>query len=189
MAGIYELNSLVEMNEEEFRRVFDINLMAAFRVNRIFLPLLGKGSRILVTTSELAPLDPLPFTGIYAISKTALEKYAHALRMELQLLGIRVSVLRPGAVKTGLLSVSTKRLDDFCGNTRLYSCNAQRFRRIVDCVEARHIPPEQIVKLVQKFLHSNRPRLCYNINRNPLLQLLNMLPKKLQTQIIGQVLK
>lgn len=189
MAGIYELNSLVEMSDEEFRRVFDINLTAVFRINRKFLPLLKKGSRILITTSELAPLDPLPFTGIYAISKTALEQYAHSLRMELQLLGIRVSILRPGAVKTGLLSVSTKRLDDFCENTRLYSCNARRFRRIVDRVEARHVPPEQIAKLVQKFLCSRQPRLCYNINRNPLLRLLNMLPKKLQTQIIGQVLK
>lgn len=189
MAGIYDLNSLVEMTEQEFTRIFEINLMACFRVNRSFLPLLQEGSRILITTSELAPLDPLPFTGIYGISKTALERYADALRMELQLLGIRVSVLRPGAVKTGLLSVSTGRLDDFVENTTHYTCNAERFRRIVDRVEAKNIPPEKIAALVERALGAKRPRLCYNINRNPLLRLLHLLPLRTQVWIIGRILK
>ena len=89
-AGIYMLDSLVEMNSVSFRRIFDVNLYGAFLVNKTFLPLLGEGSRILITTSELAPLDPLPFTGIYAVTKGALDKYAYSLRMELQLLGISV---------------------------------------------------------------------------------------------------
>lgn len=189
MAGVYELNSLVEMTEQEFARVLDINLMACFRVNRSFLPLLQKGSRVLITTSELAPLDPLPFTGIYGISKTVLEKYAHSLRMELQLLGIRVSVLRPGAVRTGLLSVSTQRLEDFCANTTHYACNAQRFRRIVDRVEAKNIPPERVARLVGEMLRCRRLRLCYNINRNPLLRLLNAFPLRIQAWIIRRILK
>ena len=131
-AGVYRLDSLVEMSEERFTEIFNVNLFGAYRVNREFLPLLKKGSRIVVTTSELAPLCPLPFTGVYAITKTALDRYAYSLRMELQLLGISVSVIRPGAVKTGLLSVSTKELDDFCENTRIYTYNADRFRKIVN---------------------------------------------------------
>lgn len=189
MAGIYELDSLVEMSEERFRQVFEVNLMAAFSVNRCFLPLLGKGSRILITTSELAPLDPLPFTGIYAISKTALDSYAHALRMELQLLGISVSILRPGAVQTGLLGVSTRRLREFCRDTKLYPCNAKRFETIVNRVEARNIPPEKVARLVLKMLRKRRPPLRRSLNRNPLLLLLNILPVRLQTWIIGRILK
>ncbi len=68
-AGIYMLDSLAEMEAEAFRRIFDINMQGAFLVNKTFLPLLATGSRILITTSELAPLDPLPFTGIYAVTK------------------------------------------------------------------------------------------------------------------------
>ena len=85
-AGIYDLASLVEMTEEDFIRDFNVNLFGMFRVNKIFLPLLAKKARIVIISSELAPLHPLPFTGIYAITKTALESYASALRMELQLL-------------------------------------------------------------------------------------------------------
>ena len=95
-------------------------------------------------SSELAPLDPLPFTGIYAISKTAIEKYAYSLRMELQLLDYKVIIIRPGAVDTTLLDVSTSRLDDFVNNTKLYTCNAQKFKNIVDSVESKKVPPEKI---------------------------------------------
>ena len=87
-AGIYDMNSLVEMPEEEFLRIFNVNLFGMYRVNKAFLPLLNPKSRIIMVSSELAPLDPLPFNGIYGITKSTIEKYAYSLRMELQLLGI-----------------------------------------------------------------------------------------------------
>jgi len=188
-AGIYNLDSLIEMSEEDFKRIFDINLFGVYRVNKHFQPLLKEGSRIIITTSELAPLAPLPFTGIYAITKSALDKYAFSLRMELQLLGIKVTVLRPGAVNTGMISASTTALDRFCKQTAIYKCNATRFKRIVDKVEARNIKPEKLAVKTAKILKSKRPKFIYKINRNPLLLLLNALPQRLQTFIIKQILK
>lgn len=188
-AGIYMLDSLVEMRDEDFSRICDVNLRGAFLLNKTFLPLLRKESRILITTSELAPLSPLPFTGIYAVTKAALDKYAYSLRMELQLLGIRVSVLRAGAVQTGMLGVSTAALDRFCEKTALYACNADRFKRIVNRVEARCIPPEKIALKALRILQKKKPAFAYSINRNPLLLLLNVLPKRLQFWIIRMVLR
>ena len=189
MAGLYDLDSLVEMEEAAWRRIFAVNLDGVYRVNKVFLPLLKPKARILITTSELAPLDPLPFTGIYAITKTALDAYASSLRMELQLLGVRVIVLRPGAVATKLLDVSTEKLDAFCAKTPHYAPNADRFRRIVNRVEARKIPPEQVAELAARVLNSPCPRDVYSINRNPLLLLLNVLPNRIQRGIIREILK
>lgn len=188
-AGIYMLDSLVEMESGDFRRIFDINMYGAFLVNRTFLSLLNKGSRILITTSELAPLDPLPFTGIYAVTKGALDKYAYSLRMELQLLDISVSVLRAGAVDTGMLGVSTTALDRFCRNTQLYSCNAERFKQIVDSVESRSVSPGKIAEKAAKIIAKSKPKFAYSINRNPLLLLLNALPKRFQLWIIRLILR
>ena len=188
-AGIYMLDSLVEMDHGAYSRIFDVNVKGVFLVNKAFLPLLGEGSRILITTSELAPLDPLPFTGIYAITKAALDKYAYSLRMELQLLGIKVSVLRAGAVDTGMLGVSTTALDRFCENTKLYSCNAARFKGIVNRVEARCIPPQKLAKKAWKIIRKRTPKFAYAINRNPLLLLLNALPKRLQFFAIRTILR
>ncbi|MBR2754322.1 MAG: SDR family NAD(P)-dependent oxidoreductase [Lachnospiraceae bacterium] len=188
LAGIYDLNSLVEMSEEEFLRSYEVNLFSVYRVNKTFLPLLKKGSRILITTSELAPLSPLPFTGIYGITKTALDAYAVSLRRELMLLGILVIIIRPGAVDTGLLDVSTRRLEDFCDHTEHYSYNADRFRNIVAKVESRKITPERLSKLVEKALFASHPRLIYTINRNPLLLLMNILPAGLQDAALKWIL-
>lgn len=188
MAGIYELDSLVELDETAWRRIFAVNLDAVYRVNREFLPLLTPNARIVITTSELAPLDPLPFTGIYAVTKAALDRYASALRMELQLLGIRVIVLRPGAVETNMLGVSTQKLGEFCAKTAHYAPNAERFRRIVERVEARRIPPERLAELAVRAMEAAHPREVYTINRNPLLLLMNALPDRLQRRIIRTIL-
>ncbi len=189
LAGIYMLNSLVEMREGDFRRIIDVNLVGVFLVNKTFLPLLHKGSRVVIMTSELAPLDPLPFTGIYAVSKGALDKYAYSLRMELQLLDIDVSVLRAGATETDMLGASTTALERFVNETELYSCNADRFKKIVDSVEARCIPPERVAEKIVRILNLSHPRFAYSINRNPLLLLLNILPHSLQLWVIKKILK
>ena len=188
-AGVYDLDSLLEMDEVRFTRMFEVNLFGVYRVNKAFAPLLRKGGRIVITSSELAPLDPLPFTGVYAVTKAALEKYAYSLRMEVNLLGVSVSIIRPGAVKTGLLGDSTRALDRFCENTQLYQCNAQRFKRIVNSVETKNISPNVIAALVCKALKARRPKYVYNINRNLLLRLLNLLPDRLQVAIIRGILK
>ena len=188
-AGVYMLNSLVEMSESDFDKIYEINLKGAYLINKCFLPMLKSGSKIIITTSELASLDPLPFTGIYAIMKGALDKYAYSLRMELQLLGISVVALRAGAVETGMLGVSTRALDDFCEKTEIYTCNAKRFKSIVESVEARSVKPEVIAKKTQKILEKKNPAFAYSVNRNPLLCLLNILPKRVQLFAIRQILK
>ena len=188
-AGIYMLDSLVEISSKDFERIVKCNFFGAFLINKTFLPLLSKGSKILITTSELAPLDPLPFTGLYGITKSALDKYAYSLRMELQLLDISVSVLRAGAVDTGMIDVSTTALDRFCKETKIYTCNAKRFKGIVDKVEARKITPQKIAKKTLKILNKKRPKFAYKINRNPLLLLLNIMPKRFQFWVIKKILK
>ena len=108
-AGMYMLDSLIEISEKDFERIFKVNFFGATYVNKVFMPLLSSGSRIIMTTSELAPLNPLPFTGLYAITKSTLDQYAYSLRMELQLLDIEVSVIRAGAVSTKMLGVSDRK--------------------------------------------------------------------------------
>lgn len=146
------------------------------------------GGRIIIITSELAPLDPLPFTGIYAITKAALERYAFSLRMELNLLNISLSVIRPGAIKTGLLNDSTNALESFCNSTQIYQCNSKKFKHIVDSVESRNVAPKKVAGIVLKALESRRPKYVYNINRNILLRLLNILPDAMQVAIIKKIL-
>ena len=187
-AGIYFLNSLIEIEETKFEDIMRVNMYGPYIVNKTFIDLLYEGSKIIITTSELALLDPLPFTGLYAVTKTALDKYAYSLRMELQLIGINVCVIRPGAVNTKMLEVSCNELDEFVSSTQHYDFSARKFKEIVDKVEAKNIDVEKIAKLVNKVLNKKKPRFAYNINRNKLLILLDILPKKLRFYIIRKIL-
>lgn len=188
-AGVYMLDSLVEIEDARIRKIFDVNLFGVYAVNKTFLPLLFSGSKIIITTSELATLPPLPFTGIYAISKAALDKYAYSLRMELQLLGIQVSVLRAGAVDTGMLGASMAELDKFLEKTRLYSANATRFKQIVNAVESKSIPAKKLALRVAKIVSKRKTRFAYSINRNPLLVLYGIAPSPLRFLAIKKILK
>ena len=189
MAGIYDMNSLVEISEEEFIRLFDINFFSIYRINKTFLPLLAEKGKIIMVSSELAPLDPLPFTGLYAISKSTIEKYAYSLRMELQLLGKQVIVIRPGAVETKLLDASVKSIDKFTNGTTLYKENASKFQKITNSVESKSVSPDKIAKTANKILEKKKPKYVYNINRNFLLKLLNAMPDRFQNYVLRKVLK
>ena len=189
LAGVYDLNSLIEMSEEDFIRIFDINVFAVYRLNKTFVPLLKDKGKVVITSSELAPLDPLPFTGLYGITKATVEKYAYSLRMELQLINKQVVVIRPGAVNTSLLEVSTTKIDRFLDETKTYENNAYNFRKITESVESRKIPPEKIGNLILKVLSKKEPKYVYKINRNPLLLLLNALPQRFQNFIIRKILE
>ena len=221
-AGVYALDSFLEMSAEKFEKVFKINLFGAFLINKAAAPFLkaesendcvsggkresdftkksgykpvngtfgkSKGGKIIITTSELAPLKPLPFTGLYAVTKSALDKYAYSLKMEAQLLGISVSVIRAGAVKTDMLGVSTTALDEFCNNTKNYKYNAARFKHIVDSVEAKSVLPKKIAQKTLKILSAKRAKFAYSVNRNPLLRLLSLMPERFQFWVIKKILK
>lgn len=189
MAGIYEADSLVEIDETRMQRIFEINVFGAYRTIKTFLPLLHVGSRIVLVTSELADLDPLPFTGLYGITKGTLDRFAFSLAMELQLLGISVSVIRPGAVETPLLGGSVKSIETFTKRTTHYPDVAAKFLRVTDAVEAKAVPPEKVAQKVQRVLSAKHPRFAYSLNRNPLLCLYGILPKRLKLFAIRTFLK
>ena len=189
MAGIYYADSLVEIDEERMRRIFEINVFGAYRVIRTFLPLLKEKAQIVLITSELADLDPLPFTGIYGITKGTLDRYAFSLAMELQLLGMHVSVIRPGAVQTQLLGGSVNSIKSFTARTKHYPDVASAFLRVTNAVEAKAVSPEKVAEKVKKILNTGHPRFAYSLNRNPLLLLYGILPKRLKLFAIRKILK
>ena len=188
MAGIYEMNSLIEMSEEDFIKIFDINVFSMYRLNKTFVPLLKEKGKVIMVSSELAPLDPLPFTGIYAITKSTVEKYAYSLRMELQLLDKQVVVIRPGAVSTQMIEDSNKSIDKFTENTTNYKWNATKFRKIINGAETKNIEPGKIGNLVYKILNKKKPKYVYKLNRNKLLLLMHLLPKRTQNWAIKKIL-
>ena len=94
---------LAEYPLEDWRDVLRVNLTGAFAVTRAVLPHLreaGGGSIVNVTSG--AAVGPRENWGAYAVSKHALEGWSLNLAKELEGTGIRVNLVDPGSMRTGM---------------------------------------------------------------------------------------
>jgi NAD(P)-dependent dehydrogenase (short-subunit alcohol dehydrogenase family) len=189
LAGIYIMDSLVEIPEEDFIRIFDINVNGAYRINKEFLPLIKNGGRIIIITSELSCLKPLPFNGVYSITKSTLEAYAHSLRLELALINIPVITIRPGAVDTKLLSDSFSSMEKMCEKTGLYKANAIKFHNIISKVTKKPVPSDKLADLIYRVAATSSPKASYTIGAGLGLKMFSMLPAGAQAILLKKLLK
>ena len=188
VAGIHMMASLVESPLEEMQRLININLNGTMSVNRIFHSLLKEKGRIIIITSEVASFDPMPFNGLYNVSKTALDTYAQALRQELNLLNQKVITFRPGAVKTPLCDSSLTGTQNLVDSTILYKKQAGKFLKLVTMFMGKPLPPTKMAKFIYKKSIKKHPKLIYKKHQNIGLVLLSILPKRWQCAIIKGIL-
>lgn len=85
------------------REVFETNVLGAPQVTQAFLPgMRERGGAAIVNVSSVAGRTAYPLSGVYAASKAALESLSEALRVEVRRFGVRVVVVEPGAIRTGM---------------------------------------------------------------------------------------
>ena len=183
-AGMIFIDNFLEVEESRLQKIFDVNLLGAMRVNKIFFPLLRKNGRILITTSEVAPLDPLPFNGIYSTTKTALDCYAQALRQEAGLLGYRVITVRPGAFHTPLAGGSIPSMHAMTQRSRYFGGQGERFETLMRKFTGKLQDPEVLAKKIYRIVNLRHPKNIYTVHSNPGLRLLALLPKGLQVRVV-----
>jgi short-subunit dehydrogenase len=97
---------LYAMPVELAKKQFEVNFFGVVRLCSAVLPgMIEKKSGLVINIGSLAGLFGLPYQGLYAASKFAIEGYSESLRMELRSTGVKVTVINPGDFKT-----------DFTGN-------------------------------------------------------------------------
>ncbi|EED14044.1 IBR finger domain protein [Talaromyces stipitatus ATCC 10500] len=95
---------LMDLELDQARKLFDLNVWSIISVTRAFLPLLSKsqyGGMVVNNTScSSVPAGMQPFAGAYAASKAAAASITEILRLELAPFGIKSINLMMGAVKS-----------------------------------------------------------------------------------------
>lgn len=106
--GVQQFGAIERLTEDEWRWVFDVNVMGVINTVSAFLPLLRKsdGLRHILVTSSSAALTPGIRMAAYTASKYAVTGYAETLRMELADEGIGVSIVFPAGMTTRHLESS-----------------------------------------------------------------------------------
>ena len=116
--GIAESAGLLEMTEEAWDRVMNVNVKSAFLTMKAVIPhmIRAEGGAI-VNIASIAGIRHLglPFASYYA-SKAALLHLSRTTAIEFAQQGIRVNAVLPGAMNTPLVAAAAK---DFYGDVEL----------------------------------------------------------------------
>jgi 2-keto-3-deoxy-L-fuconate dehydrogenase len=100
-AGIGAVGTVEDNSEEEWQRVFDVNVFGIVRATRATLPHLRRSSRAaIVNVSSVAGIAGLPERACYSASKGAVYALTLAMAADLVPDGIRVNCVCPGTVDT-----------------------------------------------------------------------------------------
>lgn len=103
-AGISIIGSLHRYTIEDWNQIINTNLCGEVNgVQAAYKIMAGQGFGHIVNTSSMTGLVPSPATIAYAATKYALVGLSVSLRSQAEGIGVRVSVLCPGAVRTPLL--------------------------------------------------------------------------------------
>jgi NAD(P)-dependent dehydrogenase (short-subunit alcohol dehydrogenase family) len=127
-AGRGFIGAVEEASDEEVRATFDINVFGLLTVTRAVLPFMRRqGSGRVINVGSVGGFIGRGGAGIYAASKFAVEGLTEALRAELEPLGIKVSIVEPGAFRTDFMDstsmvMAARRFED-------YDPTAGEFRR------------------------------------------------------------
>ena len=103
-AGAYVGGDVLTGNPDDWDRVLNLNVNAAFRSVHAVLPhLVAQKSGDIIFTSSIAGIVPVVWEPIYTASKFAVQAFVHTTRRQLAKHGIRVGAVAPGPVVTALL--------------------------------------------------------------------------------------
>ena len=102
-AGVYEFATLGEITEEQFDRTFNTDVRGVLFTVQKALPLLSKGSSVILTGSMVS-IKGFASCSVYNAAKAAVRSFARTWIVDLKGRDIRVNVLSPGYTDTPGLS-------------------------------------------------------------------------------------
>jgi len=105
-AGVYSFAPIANLQEDEFHRQFNTNVLGSLLTIRESLQLFGPNGGSVINISSVASTGRAPNMVVYAAAKAAVDSVTRVLAAELAPKKIRVNAVAPGATETeGLAAV------------------------------------------------------------------------------------
>lgn len=108
-AGIGYFAAVEESQEDDIRRMFEVNFWGLSEMTRQVLPLMrAQRSGHIINISSIGGLKSYPSLGYYHATKYAVDGFSEALFKEVDPLGIKVIIVAPGNFRTDWAGRSAK---------------------------------------------------------------------------------
>jgi NAD(P)-dependent dehydrogenase (short-subunit alcohol dehydrogenase family) len=159
-AGYLGLGAIEDVTDDQARQQLDTMALAPLRLARLALPhMRTSGGGRIVNVSSVYGRMTTPLTGWYQAAKHALEAATDALRMEVARDGIKVVLIEPGGLKTGLWAELEEDVGPHTGS--LYDASYERTRTLVRSYLEFMADPTRVARCIGKALTTPSPRARY----------------------------
>lgn len=164
--GLY--GAVEDIDMDEARRQFDVNIFGLARITKEVLPYMRKVNRgKIINISSMGGKMYTPLGAWYHATKHALEGWSDCLRIEVKQFGIDVVVVEPGAIATEFGDVMYKPMLENSGKgayARLANAMAKATKDAYEKKGAAS-PPSVISNAISKAIRVRRPKTRYRVGR------------------------
>ena len=149
-AGIERIGSIEGLSLEDFKATMETNFVGALRAIRAWLPDMRqrRSGCIINVTSVTGRIACSPMAP-YSASKFALEALSEALAQEVRPFNVRVAVVQPGIVDTGM----ARRVRD--ATTDPVYPQVRRFGHMFEASLERPTPPTMVAEKIREIIDSD----------------------------------
>jgi short-subunit dehydrogenase len=150
-AGYAQPGPMELVDDARLRKQFDVNFFGTLAMTRAVLPLLRnnemreQGRGRIVTMSSMLGLVSLPYQGVYAASKHAIEAAFEALRMEVRDFNVDIVLIEPGWISTAFLKTAMAQASQQWLNDPVYGASLSTYFSI--STEAETAKPSGAAKI------------------------------------------
>lgn len=164
-AGVGLMAPLIELEEDDLRFIFDVNVYGPYRLTKAVAPFLIEAKGRVVNIGSIAGFQTRTFYGPYSMTKHAMEAFTDALAIELERFSIKVSIVDPGGFRSNIGKNIYQRLKDkgLDFESSLYAEDWKNNWVLGGGDLSTLKGPEDIVTKVEHALFSNEPQQRYMV--------------------------
>ncbi len=102
-AGVMPISPLAMRRVDDWNQMIDVNIRGVLHgIDAVLQQMIGRKEGHIINVSSVAGHKTSPGTSVYSATKYSVRAISEGLRQEMAPLGVRVSVVSPGAVQTEL---------------------------------------------------------------------------------------
>ena len=149
-AGVAISGAFTDTKEDDFDFLMQVNLYGPYRSTKAFAPLIVAEKGRITTIGSISGILAPRNSGVYSMSKHAIEAFADSLAAQMAPLGVQVSVIEPGNDNSEIGKSAAKRLGVD--------------PRLAD--RSNYKPPDEVAEAVTQALFEPSPKRRYMVVPN-----------------------
>lgn len=182
-AGLGVSGAIEYASDEEYQRIFDLNIKGLINTTQIAIPYLRMSQGRIINIGSVAGVHTIPFQAYYSMTKAAVGVFSEALRMELRPFKIKVTTVLPGDTKTNF---TKNRSQPRITEDEIYHKRIINSIKKMEKDEQNGVPPIKVAKVIRKVINKKNPPVSITVGFN--YKLFVFLKRLLPNRLVNYIL-